>query len=149
MRGLPLLVSLPDSYVAIDTFSKELSWSAEDRKRAQRLFDRGLPPLATSQTLPFLFGISPKLVSAMGKFPDRYYRIFEIPKKSGGIRKIEAPRRFLKIVQRWILDHILSTRKLPSFVVGFVKGKSIFDNAKPHTEGKNLMVVDIENFFPL
>jgi RNA-directed DNA polymerase len=148
MRDIPLLVSFPHSHQVLSVLSNELSFSDRESRSSQALFDRGLPPLVNSKVLPYLFGVSPKLVAAMGKFPERYYRIFDIPKKSGGRRSIEAPRRFIKVFQRWILRHILASEKLSTFVNGFVKGKNIFDNARPHVHGKNLMVVDIENFFP-
>ena len=54
----------------------------------------------------------------------------------------------MKLIQRWIYDHILSEQELSQVVTGFVPGKNIFVNAEPHLTSKNLMVVDIEDFFP-
>lgn len=148
MHGLPLLVGFPEKTDSLKFIAKELSWSAEDLACGEELFKRGLPLLADSKTLPYLFGVSPKLISAMGKFPHRYYRTFTVSKKAGGVRKIEAPRRFLKVVQRWIHDHILLSRTFPPYVIGFVRGRNIFDNGRPHAGSRNLMVVDIQDFFP-
>lgn len=84
----------------------------------------------------------------MSQNSKKYYRIYKIPKKSGGHRRIEAPRRFIKLIQKWIYLYILSTRELPEAATGFVRGKNIFSNAEPHIPNKNLMVVDIKDFFP-
>lgn len=84
----------------------------------------------------------------MSRTPDLYYRKYKIRKLRNGYRKIEAPRRFLKIVQRWIYDHILSSVKLPTSVNGFVRDRDIFTNVRPHLISKNIMVFDIKNFFP-
>jgi len=54
----------------------------------------------------------------------------------------------MKLVQRWIHAHILSKADLSSCVTGFVLGKNIFSNAKQHVSSRNLMVVDIQDFFP-
>ena len=39
---------------------------------------------------------------------DLYYE-FEVPKKSGGTRLIEAPQERLKNIQRWIKDNIIDS----------------------------------------
>jgi retron-type reverse transcriptase len=84
----------------------------------------------------------------MGHAPEKYYREFEIPKKTGGMRKISTPRVFLKTVQRWILLNILYKRPLPEFVTGFTPRRSIVTNAGFHVGKKYLARIDIENFFP-
>lgn len=148
MINLPLLASFPSNRESIRILEKELGWTSQQHNKALVLFDQGLPPLVDAATLPYLFGLSSKLIGAMGRFPERYYRVFKIPKKSGGIRDIEAPRRFLKLIQRWIHEHILANKQFPSYVTGYVKGRSIYDNARFHLRGRNLLVVDIQNFFP-
>jgi len=148
MSHLPLLVSFPDDAHSIDLLATELEWDDGNSALARRLWESRLPPLVDTACLPYLFGVSAKLISAMGLFPKRYYRLFQRPKKGGGTRQIESPRRFLKVIQWWINDHILSRQQMPAYVVGFVKGKSIFDNGEQHARGKNLMVVDIADFFP-
>lgn len=148
MSHLPLLVSFPDEPESIEVLADQLSWDADAEGMARELWEKGLPPLVDTACLPYLFGVSGKLLSAMGRFPERYYRRCRVPKKDGGVREIDAPRRFLKVIQWWINDHILSGQPMRSCVVGFLKGKSIFDNGRPHAEGKNLMVVDIAGFFP-
>lgn len=84
----------------------------------------------------------------MSKNPEHFYRVYKITKRSGGRRQIEAPRRFIKLIQRWIYLNILNTKQLPDNITGFVRGKNIFTNAEPHKTNKNLMVIDIKDFFP-
>ncbi len=148
MSELPLLVSFPDERASIDMLAEQFSWDREAVRRAPALFRRRLPPLVDTRCLSYLFGVSPRLISAMPKFANRHYRFFEIPKRSGATRHIEAPRRFLKLLQRWVYDHVLASAETSSFATGFVRGKSIFDNAQPHSSGQNLMVIDIKDFFP-
>jgi len=148
MTHLPLLVSLPPEPQSINHLADQLSWNEEAVSLATQLWEKGLPPLVDTACLPYLFGVSGKLISAMGRFPDRYYRTFVRPKKDGGVREISGPRRFLKVIQWWINEHILAHQSLNPYVMGFVRGKSIFDNGRPHAGAKNLMVVDVEDFFP-
>ncbi|MCD7902075.1 MAG: retron St85 family RNA-directed DNA polymerase [Bacteroides sp.] len=77
-----------------------------------------------------------------------HYHTFEIPKKSGGKRKISAPKRQMKALQRWILDTILSPISMDEHAHGFIKNRSILTNAQPHT-GKEIVInVDLKDFFP-
>ena len=78
---------------------------------------------------------------------DLYYE-FEIPKKSGGMRLIEAPQERLKNIQRWIKDNIIDSFTPSEYAMGFRKGLSIVHNAEKHV-GKELVInFDIKDFFP-
>jgi len=77
-----------------------------------------------------------------------HYYTFEIPKKSGGKRKISAPKSRMKNLQTWVLENILSQVTLGDSAHGFVAGRSIVTNALPHT-GQDIVVnVDLKDFFP-
>ncbi len=81
--------------------------------------------------------------------PQSFYRIFEIPKKSGGLRKICTPHKSLKSVQRWILENILYRIKISNAATGFVVNKSIVNHLKPHAgSGRNVWLTDFKDFFP-
>ncbi len=83
-----------------------------------------------------------------GPLRSQLYYNFEIPKKSGGVRIIEAPETRLKSIQRWILDEIINSFEPSACATGFRKGLSIVDNAKKHV-GKELVInFDIKDFFP-
>ena len=90
----------------------------------------------------------PYIKAERGKRFDKLYRRYQIPKKSGGERVITEPMAPLKSLQRSILEIGLTRVTIHPSAMGFVRGKSIVDNALPHT-GKSLVVnADICGFFP-
>jgi len=79
---------------------------------------------------------------------DHYYR-YEIPKRSGGLRKIAAPKTVLKNAQRRILSEILEKINISDTAHGFISGRSILTGALVHQSQPRLLVnIDLENFFP-
>lgn len=76
------------------------------------------------------------------------YETYRIPKKSGGYRDILSPRIPLKCML-WDVLVLLDAFFEPSAcAMGFVKGKSIADNARTHV-GKNYVFnIDLKDFFP-
>lgn len=76
------------------------------------------------------------------------YLSFEIPKKTGGNRSIDAPDKFLKKIQRRIdlLIRLFHTPKPPSH--GFETKRSIVSNAQVHVGKKYVLNVDLKDFFP-
>lgn len=85
-----------------------------------------------------------KMINGTGAF---YYR-FSIPKRSGGMREIAAPYPILMQAQRWINDNLLSIQPTHSAATGFISGKSIKDNAYIHLNSKNILKIDLKDFFP-
>lgn len=141
-------MSLQYSENPLETLRLEFNLDEGEYTQAQGLLESNLPPLVRPDMLAYIFGISHGLIVAMSRFPDKYYRVYTVNKRGGGMRQVEAPRRFLKTIQKWIYLHILTKKELPIAVTGFTKGKNIFTNAMAHLSSKNLMVIDIENFFP-
>ena len=83
-----------------------------------------------------------------GKEKSKLYRVFYIPKKSGRLRRIEAPVDRLKDIQSWIKEEIIDSQPISEYSTGFRKNYSIIDNAKKHV-GKELVInIDIKDFFP-
>ena len=80
------------------------------------------------------------------KLQHYHYRI--LPKRSGGVRLIESPKRELKELQRRILSAILDRVPAHPAVHGFVKGRSIATFASFHAGQRVLLRLDLENFFP-
>lgn len=76
------------------------------------------------------------------------YQKFEIWGKRGKYRTICSPSRNLKIRQRWILDNILYKIPVAECSEGFVKGHSIYTNAKKHIGYKQNLNIDLKDFFP-
>lgn len=76
------------------------------------------------------------------------YRMFTIPKKSGGFREIHAPNGNLTWLQL-CLNEIFKAVYVPSsHAMGFTKGRSIVDNARMHTNQNYVFNIDLDNFFP-
>jgi len=148
MYSLPLLVSFPRQQESVEIIKEELGLDQRESDLANELFEKGLPVLASPECLPYMFGISHRLIGLMEAKTHLFYRIYTVGKVGGGLREIQAPRRFLKIIQTWINEYICTKASPPECVTGFVRGRSIFDNARVHAGGGNLMVVDIEDFFP-
>jgi RNA-directed DNA polymerase len=77
-----------------------------------------------------------------------HYIRFEIPKKTGGTRRISAPMPRLKHAQRWILDNLLDKVALHDAAHGFRKQRSIVSNARPHVGADVVLNLDLKDFFP-
>lgn len=75
------------------------------------------------------------------------YRCFSIRKKSGGARQIWAPRGNLKWIQYCIKEIVELFYEPRPCVTGFVRGRSIMDNALSHTGKAFIFNIDISNFF--
>ncbi|MFH2104351.1 MAG: reverse transcriptase domain-containing protein [Chloroflexota bacterium] len=89
------------------------------------------------------------LVYHIYKTPDEEkYKIFEIPKKSGGMRLIASPSRPIKIIQGR-LNEVLQNVYIPKPVTyGFIRERNIVQNAKRHQKKNWVLNIDLENFFP-
>ncbi len=110
-----------------------------------------LPRLATRQDVAALVGVEVSELEALmrpGTGAGSGYVEFEVPKRSGGVRRISAPRARLKEVQRAILTKILEHMPAHEAAHGFVKGRSTVSNAAPHTGATVVVRVDLEDFFP-
>ena len=89
------------------------------------------------------------------KRPQSYYKTFEIPKKSGGTRVINAPSGELKYIQEQLSKRLVDYQRsiweeegiYPTLSHGFEKGKSIITNARIHRNKRYVVNLDIESFF--
>lgn len=76
------------------------------------------------------------------------YTSFEISKRNGKSRLIEAPSFGLKSLQQRFND-VLGVVYTPHLCAhGFVTGRSILSNAELHVSKKNVLNVDLMDFFP-
>ncbi|CAM0557140.1 hypothetical protein EHLJMEHL_02228 [Vreelandella titanicae] len=76
------------------------------------------------------------------------YNSFEILKRTGGTRVIDAPIKSLKLIQREIATILFEIYKPKIGVYGYVKGGGIKRNAEVHLKSKALFRADIKDFFP-
>lgn len=75
------------------------------------------------------------------------YRTFTIPKKNGESRMLHAPTAKLKSLQRCLKALLQSIFEPHEAATGFVLGKSIVDNARPHVEKPYVYNLDLKDFF--
>lgn len=75
------------------------------------------------------------------------YAEFTVPKRAGGVRRICAPDRPLKTVQRRILKRLLSRLRAHPAAMGFERGRSIVTNALPHAGRAVVLRMDLKDFF--
>jgi RNA-directed DNA polymerase len=80
------------------------------------------------------------------------YTSFEIPKKNGGIRKINTPIEELKDIQRKLAEALekhngKKQERKNNISHAFKKNKSIITNAKIHRNKRFVLNIDLENYF--
>ena len=86
---------------------------------------------------------------------ESFYNTFEIPKKNGGMRQINAPSGDLKFIQRriaealWAYQQSLNSERQikPNLSHAFEKKKSIITNAQVHRNKYLVLNLDLESFF--
>lgn len=69
-------------------------------------------------------------------------------KDDGGERIISTPKTYLKVIQWWICDNILSSADIHDSVHGFRAGRSYITNASTHLGCRHILNIDIMKFFP-
>ena len=78
----------------------------------------------------------------------RRCKTFRLRKKHGGYREITAPKGALRGVLQ-ALNIVLQTYDEPTpWAYGFVCGRSVVDNARPHVGKRYILNLDLKNFFP-
>lgn len=108
----------------------------------------GLPQINSMDELSSLTHLSTGFLSRIVADPDRHYLCYKINKKGGGKRTIAQPSSRLKALQGWILRNILDGLSESPASRGFCKRATTRENALPHIGARNVLCIDIENFFP-
>jgi hypothetical protein len=78
---------------------------------------------------------------------NKLYRNFYIPKKNGNSRRIDAPKKNLKEIQKVILRELDKIYKPKNSAHGFIKERSIVTNASQHINKKFILNIDLKDFF--
>ena len=76
------------------------------------------------------------------------YKLFEIPKKSGGVRQVAQPAREVKAIQRWLVNEFEPKLPIHSSATAYRSGSSIKKNAEAHASSRYMLKLDFQNFFP-
>lgn len=112
----------------------------------------GLPIFQDVETMAEATRLTEKLVCFLSKEDaEGRYVSFEIPKKDGGFREINAPCKSLKVLQRWILENILYKARVSPYSVGFIKigrGSPLVQCAERHRNNLYVLKMDLKNFYP-
>lgn len=76
-----------------------------------------------------------------------HYRIFYLPKKHCGKRRISVPEKELKYIQTCLSEFLNEIYVPNEYTYGFIRGKSIVDNAKQHINKDIILNIDLKDFF--
>jgi len=107
-----------------------------------------VPVIFDREHLAKLLGRTEAFLATACSAPRHFYRNFSIPKRSGGVRAIDAPYKSLLECQRWISSNILDSIPVHRSASGYIQKKSIKDNASPHLGPKEVVTIDLKDFFP-
>jgi retron-type reverse transcriptase len=125
---------------------------ADRRSHVEALLDHGLPVLSTPADVARALGITVSELRFLAFHAEAtekpHYVTFEIPKRSGGKRRLAAPMPRLARAQAWVLHEVLEKLPTEEPAHGFIKGRSTVTCARPHV-GHDLVVnLDLSDFFP-
>ena len=108
----------------------------------------GLPVFSSIDDLADLIHLDRDRLVILVLYSNRFYKTYNIPKKTGGNRRISQPSRELKAIQAWILRNILEKLSPSEHATAYLPGKNIFDNVSPHSGNRYFLSIDIAGFFP-
>lgn len=115
-----------------------------------RLQERDLPAVLSFRHLADIVDLPASKLGAMSFATHHFYRTFQIPKKSGGLRAISAPLPDLAMVQRWLTESILKrlATNVSAAATAYTPGRSIIDHVSGHLSSAQLLKLDLRDFFP-
>jgi len=112
-----------------------------------RLNSMQLPVIFSLKHLSLTLEFPYEKMLDMANNPNKYYKSFNIRKKRGGVREIQAPKPDLKIIQKWIYQQILKGIPTDISCKGYVEGSSTKNAAVIHQNQEVVLKLDISNFF--
>lgn len=75
------------------------------------------------------------------------YKEYDIPKRTGGTRRIAHPAKELKELQRIVLQSILSKSIISPVASAYIEGRGILYNANIHRGQRWVLKLDFKDFF--
>ena len=148
------------SYLQTQKLCEKLNWSKAEgfrlhdvepnrmRRAVAAPFAASIPTLPTVGQFAKWCDMEVGLVDWLAQHRKDHYRVSTTPKRSGGVRIVEAPRMRLKAIQRKIATEILQTIPCHSAAHGFVRGRSALSYVQPHVGKPVLLRMDLQDFFP-
>jgi RNA-directed DNA polymerase len=88
------------------------------------------------------------LLSLVVRTADHRYKVYTIPKVSGGERVIQHPAREVKFLQRWVVSNIFRYAPIHLTAMAYRRGRNVRDNAIRHAQSRFFLKLDFEDFFP-
>jgi RNA-directed DNA polymerase len=93
-------------------------------------------------------GLDTNLVERIMRTAPVRYKTYNIPKRSGGFRTISQPAKEVKILQRALVDVLLSKLPIHDAATAYREGMSIKENAQRHAGHGPILKMDFADFFP-
>ena len=120
-----------------------------------RLVPSALRPFLTIPSLPSdragrlatILGVEPSELAAIRLGPRLHYRPHALAKPDGEPRRILAPSRALKRLQRRLLDGYLARIPVHPAATAYRRGGSALVHARRHALGRVVATVDLRDFF--
>jgi hypothetical protein len=97
--------------------------------------------------LPQWLGVSAVRLKQFLASPTLFYSTKRLPKNAGGVRVVYKAASDLAAVQRHIRRSVAAISTFRACVQGFVKDRSIATNAQQHLAKKEVLCLDLEDFF--
>ncbi|AOR66094.1 hypothetical protein BBJ41_00210 [Burkholderia stabilis] len=101
-----------------------------------------------SQRLQESLGVSSDQLARLVARAPYAYKVYEIKKRSGGMRTIAQPARETKFIQIWLIENIFKELPVHESATAYGKGSSILKNAVAHKDNRFIAKFDFRNFFP-
>ncbi len=125
---------------------------ADKDVRLARAKEHDLTTLETPADLARALGVTAPVLRWMcfhrDVNPSSHYHFWTIPKRDGSRRTIMAPKRELKVAQRWLLRNVFEKLPVHAAAHGFLAERSIASNAHVHAGADVIVKVDVKDFFP-
>lgn len=114
---------------------------------ADHLLAQDLPVIFSAKHFALVFDLPLFELRNIIDFRENYYTFYPIRKRRGGVRQLSVPFSNIKGIQNWVNKMILSKVALHDAAMGFRAGRSIKQNAAPHSGKKFLLNIDLLKFF--
>lgn len=92
--------------------------------------------------------VSERELQALIATAPKRYKVYTIPKRSGGQRVIAHPAFELKVAQRVLISNLLQHLPVHPNATAYKTGSSVRLNAYRHVHNRPILKYDLENFFP-
>lgn len=93
-------------------------------------------------------GLSDYLLNRLIQRAPHSYKVYTIPKRSGGQRTIAQPAKETKFIQRWLIQNIFNELPVHECASAYKVGASIKKNAEAHKNNSYVTKLDFKDFFP-